>query len=1067
MASIRNTAGNIYKANGYKNSGSDAISAYNKSLLLIEECQKAIKNPSAARLTEIIRLVNEIKQHEASSVNGILSPPVLGEAMGGVIERADNLLKYHNPDLVDKYKKSLGQLRSFEKLLKKDITQQCEMGNIYANEEAAFAIPENSSETTKRRIRRDPLVLDLDGDGLEISESAVYFDYSGNGIANRSSWVGADDGFLVFDKNNDGLIENGTELFGDDYLKSDGTKALDGFDALKDLDSNSDGVFNALDDSFSQVQIWRDLDQDGVTDDNELFSLSDYRINEISLSTHSSGSGNDLGGYEIVDTADIKHLDGSTSTIYDINLKVSGSDTEFDHSSDAPLAQDILDLPNVPGAGGMDSLHYAMSRNSALKALVEQFSNEDDYKVRRGITESILLEWAKTYEPTVSDIVSWDIGFLHQDSSTYTKDGWIYTTTVQSVDFQDKPFTQEISNKINIISLLGGSDTLKSEKVLNNNLNKVIGLIDQHFDNIINTIHQGLLQDRLNHYLNLVEVDVTAENVIDYSALKQYIETEISTGANLEGLFEDLVYLFNTSPIEFSTEGFNLLEYISEISEKLPNLQFFDELLSNYNFEFNENGLTYLNSLDNIVFFDMSLATNDSGNPSYDRSMQAYDNEKTISVLGSDDDDIIAVGGESVFVEGKDGNDAIWGSSIASGGMVADGGDGKDQLVGSNQGDVLFGGDGNDEILGNGGDDFIAGGKGNDYLSNSFSGTTTYFFERGDGQDYISNNHSGSEQDTLEFGNGIESRHLLITKQGHSIVIKLLDDSGELTQDQITLQSSLQDNSKLAGGIVFSDGSRISWSEVYSAASATYGTKDSETIQGTSNSDTIFTLGGDDVARGSSGDDTVRGGAGNDKLFGDDGNDKLYGDADKDLLEGGKGNDLLDGGDGQDTLTGNNGKDKLFGGLGDDTLKGGNGHDELNGGQGNDLIDTGNGSDKVIYNIGDGDDVIDQTARKGYDTLVLDDSLSLEQVIFSKTNSDLLITFDGHDGSILIDDWFVGQQHQIDEVKIGDKSLVSNEIDLLISAMASYDAPSSFSSFNQQDIYDNRGSILVTPFIKP
>jgi hypothetical protein len=51
-------------------------------------------------------------------------------------------------------------------------------------------------------------------------------------------WVGKDDGLLVFDKNNNGKIDDGSELFGNNTILSNGNKAANGFEALKDLDSN-------------------------------------------------------------------------------------------------------------------------------------------------------------------------------------------------------------------------------------------------------------------------------------------------------------------------------------------------------------------------------------------------------------------------------------------------------------------------------------------------------------------------------------------------------------------------------------------------------------------------------------------------------------------------------------------------------------------------------------------------------------------------------------------------------------------------------------------------------------
>ncbi len=86
-----------------------------------------------------------------------------------------------------------------------------------------------SAETT-----RSPLILDLDGNGVETVSvnDGVYFDHDGNGFAEKSGWVSENDGILVRDLNNNGQIDGGNELFGDQTLLSDDTKAANGFEAL-------------------------------------------------------------------------------------------------------------------------------------------------------------------------------------------------------------------------------------------------------------------------------------------------------------------------------------------------------------------------------------------------------------------------------------------------------------------------------------------------------------------------------------------------------------------------------------------------------------------------------------------------------------------------------------------------------------------------------------------------------------------------------------------------------------------------------------------------------------------
>ncbi len=164
-------------------------------------------------------------------------------------------------------------------------------GNVLATVTVASAVATNLVT---------PLILDLDGDGIETLSfsEGVRFDIDADGTLNQTGWVGADDGLLVRDLNGDGIINDASELFGEHTLKDDSTKASDGFAALSELDSNSDGVMNSLDDSFDELKVWRDLNSDGITQQGELFSLAEAGVSEISLNseiTNVDSNGNTVG----------------------------------------------------------------------------------------------------------------------------------------------------------------------------------------------------------------------------------------------------------------------------------------------------------------------------------------------------------------------------------------------------------------------------------------------------------------------------------------------------------------------------------------------------------------------------------------------------------------------------------------------------------------------------------------------------------------------------------------------------------------------------------------------------
>lgn len=124
-----------------------------------------------------------------------------------------------------------------------------------------------------------PIAIDLNGDGIQttnLTQSDVNFDLDGDGFAQNTGWLSSDDGFIAVDLNGDGKINNGTELFGSNQVG-------DGFAKLALFDSDANGVVNANDNNFVDLLVWRDANGNGVTDDGELGSLSDYGVTSLSI----------------------------------------------------------------------------------------------------------------------------------------------------------------------------------------------------------------------------------------------------------------------------------------------------------------------------------------------------------------------------------------------------------------------------------------------------------------------------------------------------------------------------------------------------------------------------------------------------------------------------------------------------------------------------------------------------------------------------------------------------------------------------------------------------------------
>jgi 3-isopropylmalate/(R)-2-methylmalate dehydratase small subunit len=132
-----------------------------------------------------------------------------------------------------------------------------------------------------------------------------------------------------------------------------------------------------------------------------------------------------------------------------------------------------------------------------------------------------------------------------------------------------------------------------------------------------------------------------------------------------------------------------------------------------------------------------------------------------------------------------------------------------------------------------------------------------------------------------------------------------------------------------------------------------------DSLDGGEGNDGLECGSGLDIAEGFDGLDLLYGGGGDDRLYGGAGNDVLYGEAQVDELYGETDDDRLFGGDDGDTLDGDVGNDTLWGEAGDDTLLGRAGLDILIGGPGADMLEGGDDDDVYIWQLGDGDDIID------------------------------------------------------------------------------------------------------------
>lgn len=720
----------------------------------------------------------------------------------------------------------------------------------------------------------DPLIFDLDGDGLEISplSKGVLFDANGDTIKTGTAWAASDDGMLVWDRNGNGLIDSGAELFGDETVLTTGPnagkKAANGFVALAELDSNADGKFDLSDAQYASLRIWRDMNQDGISQADELQTLADSGVKSIGLANTTVNT--NYTDAILAQSGSFTRMDDSTGQAGSFILAQNNFVRAF-----APItvSADAKALNNIGGSGWVRDLQEAATQSPELIGLYNQIKNattRDGYKQAVG---ALMQAWGNDsgYSGASKQAQADGYGLILSDPLDEQERGWMDAAVKGSADSRNA-FRATLSaadvTKFDAMRerMVGGLERVQAYEAFTGysflNWAQIKGdaLNWNQFQRLFNT-GGGRIPVVVEVEMSLMDIMFQNRNAVQ-SSQSGYIRVTIPTPTSGQPQVD---YLWNRMLDDAQANlmpSLRLGKYVDMVD-----LSITDTAIS---LDF-----TRMNS---------SLASLATGN-AYEGAAMLLDMYKTYggsfeSMGWNGADQLVALAGRAITetaigqaftnvgyhalaataTVGTAGSDVYVGDSAANA-FLADSG-----------ADILDGGAGNDTLSGGAGDDVLIGGTGNDML-NGGTGNNVYVFGAGDGQDTLQGYYdaTAAKSSVLQFRAGVSAANVVARRTGSDLVLTVAGTTDSVVVQYFFYGDNTSNVYNPLQSVHFADGT--TWSAQELSRQTMLGTATNDQLRGTVSADALLGGDGADTLYGLAGNDVLDGGAGNDYMQGDAGAD--------------------------------------------------------------------------------------------------------------------------------------------------------------------------------------------------
>ena len=831
-----------------------------------------------------------------------------------------------------------------------------------------------------------PMVIDLDGEGIEtidINKSQIYFDVDNDGFREQTGWISKNEAILAIDKNENGKIDNQSEMFG--------STTKTGFEELKELDTNGDGIINSQDVDFNKIRVWQDLNENGVTEEGELKTAQEAGIESIYTNSYKIGALNNNN--IITEKATIQYTDGSTKDLYDVATQYNDMYTVY--GGDYVLDADIIDLPWLRGYGNSIDLQLAASQNDNLKTLVKQMAsmtNANDIYNQFDNMMSMWLGENKTGEEmqklVLSKLIFWDVNNMSEFQANNIQNAYnslknklfveflaqtsladkfdiAYDYRTDSIIYSDNTYENIVRNTVDsdvfmasyvIAKMLADDGSLDVTRLANTIKNFGYGA------QLINYLNSGLkfkngdftyVEGSMPLYVLGTDGNDTITGGDDADIIYGMDGNDLIYGMAGDdflhgGRGNDTLYGGDGNDTLIGGEGDDSLEggagndtYIYDgdgkdavLDEKwaIVRQQVWkqDNIYSDWYETWVESSKTLVDAGDDIVVFGKNVSPEDI-------AITKNGNDLVFALKGSNNTLTIKnwYTSKEQRVEKFQFENGLVLTSEQILNMKTDS-SGNDNINGTQNSDFIFSSSGND---------VINAGKGNDIIVNQ-NGDTVYYYNAGDGQDIIYD-YNGNDRIKL----GFNRDRISYKRNGGDLILKFKDST-----DTITIKDWFTHEANRIEAIEFLNGDVRTAADILAKFKSQSGTNGNNVLIGTDGNDTVHAYAGDDYISTGAGDDVIYGGLGNDIMVGGTGNDKYYVETSDDRVieyenEGddtiiasssyelpdnvenlylyadagainGRGNDLnnkIVGNDYDNIIDGKGGTNKLYGGKGDDT----------------------------------------------------------------------------------------------------------------------------------------------------